>query len=127
VLELTNNTKKTLRLRMTGSSPILTLDLKGKDSIVRRSTVDRAAKGKVSYVLIEPGKTHEMPIKSLAGFSRGTQRQQWFWTEPGDYTLGASFQTLCYEVEPGGVVVKGPRNTRQTATAEPIALAVKSK
>jgi hypothetical protein len=130
VLELTNNTDKPMRLRMTGTAPSLTLDLKGKDSIVSRTTTERVRQP-ITYINLEPGKTHELPIKSLAGFTRGAQRQQWFWTEAGEYQLGATFQTLCYEPIAGGVGVgvkgKGVRSTRVTAKAEPITLTVKLK
>jgi hypothetical protein len=129
VLELTNNTKTAMRIRITGTVPTLILELKGKDSIVSRSTVD-GVRERITYVVLEPGKKHLLPIKTLAGFAKGTQRQQLFWTEPGEYTLGASYQTSCYEVEAGGVGVakgKGRRLTRHKATADPITITVKLK
>jgi hypothetical protein len=41
---------------------------------------------------LAPGKTYSMPIKSLQHGFRGVSKST-YWTEPGEYTITASFKT----------------------------------
>ena len=91
VLEITNTTKGDIDITVAGFSPRLLLDLKGKEGIEKRTT-ERPGNRTVRIIL-KPGQTHSLPITRLAGYSDRTTDDQLFWTEPGEYTLAASFET----------------------------------
>ena len=91
VLEITNTTKGDIDITVAGASPRLMLDLKGKEGIEKWTT--QRPRNPTVRVILKPGQTHSLPITRLAGYSGVTTDDQLFWTEPGDYTLAASFAT----------------------------------
>jgi hypothetical protein len=132
VLELKNTTKKPMRLRITGAAPRLTLDLKGKGTIVKRT--GKRERLPLTYVTLKPGETHVLPLTRLAGFTSSTQETQLFWTEPGEYTLTATLTTYVMEevmaaaggVKPGGLV--GGKSVRLAPiVSNTLKLSVKAK
>jgi hypothetical protein len=61
-------------------------------------------------VAIEPGKTMTIPVKRLLHGFRGVSSAS-YWTEPGDYTLRASYKTAVegLDLKPGqNVVITSP-------------------
>jgi hypothetical protein len=125
-LEVTNTTKKDLRVRISGAVPKLILYLKGKGVVTRSTTEPRQ---KVADITLKPGQSHSLAITTLTGIA-STRRTQFFWTEAGEYTLTAEWQTRVDELSATGrvlPVVGGPAAWRKTATAEPIKLRVKLK
>jgi hypothetical protein len=93
VLQLKNTSDKDVQIWVTGDPVMVNLDLAGKGAVSvmgrRAFTTDFRLPTAMN---LEAGKTHEIPITSLNyGFRGGSQ--QAYWTEPGEYTLTASFQT----------------------------------
>lgn len=91
VLEFTNTTKDDMDITVAGASPRLLLDLKGQEGIEKRTT--ERPRNPTVRIILKPGQTHSLPITRLAGYSDRTTDDQLFWTEPGEYTLTASFET----------------------------------
>lgn len=91
VLEITNTTKGDFDITVAGASPRLKLDLKGKGAIEKR--MSQRPRNPTDRIILKPGQTHSLPITRLAGFSTSRSEDQLFWTEPGEYTLTASFET----------------------------------
>lgn len=140
VLEFKNNTKSELRLRISGAAPRLTLTLKGKGKIVEMPGT--RAREPITYVTIKPGDKYEMPLKRLAGYSKGSgTEERIFWTEPGEYTLEATYKAYVQGNIPppkgpalkGGaiagaaVVLGGVASTTLDVKTDPIKLAVNLK
>jgi hypothetical protein len=95
VLELKNNTKSEMRVRITGATPRLTLKLKGKGKVVTVEKTLPRPKVPVTYATLKPGEKYEMPITRLVGNPKSvTSEEEHFWTEPGEYTLEATYRTL---------------------------------
>ena len=77
------------------------------------------------YVIrYEDGKTETIPIKSLSFGARGMS--QAYWTEPGTYTLGATYATAIAPPPPG-TKDAGEGFGRVTLTAAPIEIKVQAK
>ncbi len=112
VLELVNVSKIQQRLRVTGTATKRTLDLQGKGITTRTTPIVRE---KIAIHILQPGEKYEIPLERLTGNSSNTQSIQTFWTEPGKYTLTATFSTYLYDqpgrqVAPGGGKGKGKAN-----------------
>lgn len=106
VLEFKNTTKQDIQLRISGAAPRLILTLKGKGVLSRTGT---RGKEPLRYVVLKPGGTYEMPIQKLAGYSKSsTIEEQWFWTEPGEYTLQAEYKAYLIGAPPVGKAPKVP-------------------
>jgi uncharacterized protein (TIGR03067 family) len=129
VLEITNTMKEDIDITVVGISPRLTLDLKGKDGIEKR-TIKRPH-NKTVRIILKPGQSHSLPVTRLAGYSDtgfGDQAfdDQIFWTEPGEYTLAASFETNIRQPPIDGK--SGPFISKMKAySAAPIKLSVSLK
>jgi hypothetical protein len=93
VLELKNTGDKDVQLWISGDPVTVNLDLAGKGavSVAARQAFTREFRVP-KPIALAAGKTHEIPIASLTYGFRGVA-QQAYWTEPGEYTLTASFQT----------------------------------
>jgi hypothetical protein len=93
VLELTNTGDKDVQIWSKGDAVRLELQLKGPGavSVEGQRFFTREFRAPVPMTLA-PGKTHTIAIKSLQYGFRG-MAQQAYWTKPGEYTLGAAFQT----------------------------------
>lgn len=99
-----------IRIRNTGREPV-TLKLGGDESTVN---LELSGPGAVNVelmmpmtmefrfgkaVTIRPGAEHAIPVPTLRSGMRGVVRAAW-WTEPGDYELGATLHTAIER--PGG-------------------------
>jgi hypothetical protein len=93
----------TLELRNTGTAPTtfavdsdasyVTLVLAGPGAVTADSNMAMTMEFRMGRPLtLAPGQTHTIPIKSLRFGVRGISKQA-YWTEPGEYTLTASYTT----------------------------------
>lgn len=120
VFEITNPTDKPITIVTGSDAGALTLDLQGPGAVnfsPLRPMTREFRLGK--QVEIAPGKTYEIPIAKLQFGMRGVSSQA-HWTEPGEYTLGATFRWP----DPAGVDGALPKVWK--VTAEPVKLTVKA-
>jgi hypothetical protein len=93
----------TLELKNTGTSPVVfavdsdassvNLQLAGTGAVTADSNMAMTMEFRLGRPMsVEPGQTHTIPIKSLRFGVRGISKMA-YWTEPGEYTLTASFTT----------------------------------
>jgi osmotically-inducible protein OsmY len=91
VLRLHNEGTEPAEVRIDHDLTEIELGLTGKEAVhvsLRRDFVAVFRPGRV--VVIEPGDDYEIPIDSLQyGFRNAAER--WYWTQPGDYKLQATF------------------------------------
>jgi hypothetical protein len=129
-LRVRNNLKVPLRVRITGSVPVLTLKLepKGKGEAISHETRAPAVKGvvPVSYELVQPGKWYDMPLSSLQGFGR-LATQPVYPSEAGEWKLTAEFTTALYEQNAMGSFILHKGTLRNTLKSKPVTLTVKEK
>jgi hypothetical protein len=104
-----NGYRNTHTFHLTGGSGVVNL-MVDTDHPVERPGALRAS----SPVTIEPGKTYEMPMGSLAGGKRNEQLS--YWTGPGEYKLSAEF-----------TLVDAKGNLLPTLESEPIRINVVEK
>jgi hypothetical protein len=125
VLELTNTSDKDVMVWIGGDPTQIILNLKGPSAVsvspLRPFTTEFRAPRPVT---LGPGKTTSLPIASLSYGFRG-QASQAYWTEPGEYTLTASFTTGISPAPPGTKEEAG--FGKVTLTAAPVQLKVEAK
>jgi hypothetical protein len=115
-LQIHNTGKKDVTIQVEGDANSFTLDLKGPGSFTLTPLLGFTADFRLGKsITIEPGKSYEFSIKKLADGFRGSSRYV-YWTEPGDYTITASYQMSDAD---GG---KGP-----LLKAEPLKIKVEAK
>jgi hypothetical protein len=92
VLQITNPGKEDVTIYMGGTANVYTFELKGPGAVAR------ANRGPMpGFILaskattLKPGETVEVPVKKLSDGRRGLARNV-YWTEPGEYTLSATYQ-----------------------------------
>lgn len=125
-LELTNTSDKEVQIWQSGDPVQLRLELKGAGAVsakprrafTREFRIPRA-------VTLAPGKKHTLAIKSLQSGFRGVSELA-YWTEGGDYTLIAHFQTGISPA-PAGSKEAGDGFGRATLTSEPVKIKVEAK
>lgn len=97
---ITNHTKGNVRIRIGSATSRLALELTGAGA-VEGASAGVPAKVKLTYQILKPGQKVSIPITALAGAPPGKVKakgeRNHYWTEPGDYTLGASLTTLVYQ------------------------------
>lgn len=97
-LQIRNNTKEKIKVRMTGAGPELTVEVTGKPGTRSFSQAGGGAKGGVTYLEVLPGKSATVPLEHLAGRSRGMKSHQVPLGE-GEYTVTVSLRTYIYTGE----------------------------
>lgn len=92
VLQLVNTTQEPVTVHVGGDSNVFTFDLTGGGGVVTMNNpVALTADFRLpKAVVIEPGKSYEIPVKAFADGHRGVSRLV-FWTGPGEYSLVASY------------------------------------
>src|SRR5262245_7881336 len=92
VLQFENISKEAVTIYVGGDANEYTFELTGGDGVVALGNPApmTAEQRGPKTVTIEPGKTHEIPVKMLADGSRGIARFL-FWTGPGEYQLVAKY------------------------------------
>jgi hypothetical protein len=124
-LRLRNTSDKPVQVWVSGDPTRIELDLRGKgvlSGVARRAFTREFRLPKA--VTIEPGKTHAIPIKGLAYGFRGQEKQA-FWTEAGEHTLAATFQTAVSPA-PKGAKEAEDGFGRVSLTTPPIKLKVEA-
>lgn len=122
-LVITNHHKAPVRVRLTGTSPELTLSLAGKGAEEASNRNVVKMKQAITYATLKPGEKTTIPLKTLVSFKgTGTFTKSHHWTEPGDYTLKATFRTRI-DLNYDGTNPKGPFNY-EVLTPRPITLKV---
>jgi hypothetical protein len=97
-LEFRNTGSKAIKIWI-GGEPSCRLDLELKGPGARKVKVFGPPIGAnippipPKEINLEPGKTHTLPLKSLAVLDRYRAGQVSYWTRPGDYTLTARYHT----------------------------------
>jgi hypothetical protein len=145
VLELRNTGDRPITIWVTGDyrheKPqaggdyvTLTLDLKGPGaaSATVRQRDTAPATPPPALGKIEPGKTWSLPITSLAFGTHGVATfvaQRACWTEPGEYTLTATYKTAVSPAPPGSKETKWAHfeGGFATVTSPPVKLKVVEK
>jgi hypothetical protein len=125
-LVLTNESKKDVKIWVAGDATSLNLELKGPGavSITAQKIFTREFRAP-KVVELAAGKTHEISIASLQYGFRGVAMRA-YWTEPGEYTLAASF-TTAINPAPDGVKADTEGFGRVAITAEPVKIKVEAK
>lgn len=119
-LQITNKGKTEKSLRLESDAGRLELDLQGPGSIstaMHRMFTREFRGGKV--VTIKPGETQTIALKQLSYGLRGLEFVA-YWTEPGDYTLGAKL-ILPFDAKDFG------KPEKLELAAEPIKLKVEAE
>ncbi|HEY7308675.1 MAG TPA: hypothetical protein VH643_04845 [Gemmataceae bacterium] len=125
-LELTNTSDKEVQIWQNGDPVQLRLELKGKGAVNARPRRAFTREFRVPHaVTLAPGKSHTIAVKSLQFGFRGVAEQA-YWTDAGEYTLTAHFQT---GISPPPPDSKAGRDgfARITLTSEPIKIKVEAK
>lgn len=104
-LEFRNGGTKDLTFLVGGTNPdiplLLKLDGPGAVNIVVPAVHKAMVNIPPKQVTLAPGKTHTLPIKSLMTNHIGRAGTASYWTEPGDYTLTATYKTAVSPVPKG--------------------------
>jgi hypothetical protein len=88
---ITNPTTKPVTIEISGDNSQVNLQLDGTGAVTMDNNVAMTMEFRIGTpVTIAPGKTYDMKVASLAFGLRGISKYA-FWTEPGDYSLTASF------------------------------------
>jgi hypothetical protein len=123
VLEITNRTDKPVEFWQTGDPVTVSLELKGPGA--------RSVPGQRFFtrefrlprpMTLAPGKTYQIPLKRLQHGFRGVG-QNTYWTEPGGYTLSASFNTAI-KPAPKGVKTGADGFGRVSLKSNPVTIKV---
>jgi hypothetical protein len=92
VLEMVNTSKEDVTIYVGGDANVYTLELKGPGVRNFMGALALTADFRLPKpVKLAPGKSHEIPLTTLKDGFRGVSRNL-YWTEPGEYTLSATYQ-----------------------------------
>jgi hypothetical protein len=125
-LEITNTSDKDVEIWTSGDPVVLTLDLKGPGAVSvdpLKAFTDEFRVPKATT--LAPGKSFTIPVKGLTYGFRGAASQA-YWTEAGEYTLGATFQTGISPAPKGAKDVQDGFG-KVSLTAEPVKIKVEAK
>jgi hypothetical protein len=88
---IANTTEKPVSIEVGGDNSQMILKLEGPGAVTMDNNVAMTMEFRMGApVTIAAGKTHDLKIASLAFGVRGISKYA-YWTEPGDYTLTASY------------------------------------
>lgn len=100
-LEVKNISDKDIQLWVKGDPVVLNLEVKGEGAVSVTAQQAFTQEFRIpAATIIKPGATYSYPIKSLKYGFRGAEKQA-FWTEPGAYTISATFKTGVSPAPPG--------------------------
>jgi hypothetical protein len=111
-LVITNNTKSDVRVRTAGAVPRLALTLTGPGAVEGKTTT-RGPKTRVTYTVLRPGQSVTVPVNSLSSRPSASGYTRQYWSEPGEYSLSATFYTSIDMnwAGPGAVRARAPYTT----------------
>ena len=126
VLEITNRTDKDVEFWAAGDPVQVFLQLKGPEAVTVKPLVISTLEFRVPKPMtLAAGKTHKVPVTRLRYGHRGISEQA-YWSEPGEYTLSATFNTGI-KPAPKGVKAEDDGFGRVTLTSDPIKVKVDNK
>jgi len=104
-LEFRNSGNKDLTFQIDGTYPGMPLYFKlegpGAENRTWSAPPAPVAGARPVQVTLAPGKTHTLAFTELKTFRGGRDGTACCWTEPGDYTLTATLETMVSPVPPG--------------------------
>jgi hypothetical protein len=104
-LEFRNSGNKDLTFQIGGTYPGMPLYFKlegpGAENRTWLAPPAPVAGARPTQVTLAPGKTHTLAFTELKTFRSGRDGTACCWTEPGDYTLTATLETMVSPVPPG--------------------------
>jgi hypothetical protein len=122
-LEITNTSDKEIKIWAKGDPVTLGLELKGPGAVTVLPRRPFTQEFRIpTPMTLAPGKTLVLPIDSLTFGFRGVALLA-YWTDPGEYALGATFSTAIHPA-PKGSQDAGDGFGRVIIKAEPITLKV---
>ena len=126
VLEITNGTDKDVEF-WTGGDPVqVLLELKGPGAVTAKPLVISTLEFRLPKPMtLAAGKTHKVPVTRLRYGHRGISELA-YWTEPGEYTLSATFNTGI-KPAPKGTKAEDDGFARVKLTSDPIKIKVDDK
>jgi hypothetical protein len=102
-LVIINTSKTPIRVRTAGATSRLTLALKGpgvvdsdKVRLEKMAGPKKNGKASTAYAILKPGEKVSIPVESLTSNTTSATGQHHYWTQPGDYTLEATYRTGFY-------------------------------
>jgi hypothetical protein len=120
-----NTGDKPLRLWTNGDPVVLTLELKGDGAINFKPRLAFTREFRIpEAVEVAPGKTVEIPVKTLSSGFRGLSKRS-YWTTPGEYKLVVTLKTGVNPAPEGAKVRDGFGQV--TLTSAPFAVKVEKK
>ena len=129
-LEFRNSGDKDLTFLVGGTAPdvplLLKLDGPGAVNIPLQALLVGIPSTPPEKVTLPPGKTHTLPIKGLMTNRLNRDGTASYWTEPGDYTLVATYKTAVSPV-PKGAKDDGNGFGPVTVISAPVKLKVVQK
>jgi hypothetical protein len=126
MLHLRNNSEKPVDLRIGGTTTVVLLDLVGTGalSVPLKGQITSKIAIAPRVVTLKAGQSETIPIRSLSYGFKGSHRA--YWTEPGEYTLTASYKTSVSPA-PKGSTDAGNGFGTVTITSAPIKIKVMAK
>lgn len=92
-----NSGEKEVKFLVGGDNPdmplLLKLDGAGAVNIDLKAVENRARSESPTTITLAPGKTHALPLQSLQTKNLNRPGSASFWTQPGEYTLTATYHT----------------------------------
>jgi hypothetical protein len=126
VLEITNTSDQEVKFWVEGDANELQLDAKGPNAVTITPQKAFTADFRMPKVItLAPGKTHSIPITALQYGFRGTSKYT-YWTEPGEYTLTASYKTAISPAPKGSKEADKGFGIVVLMTTEPIKVKVET-
>ena len=108
VLEIRNTGKTEWVVLVGGDANVMMLNLKGPGVIDLTPQLAFTADFRLpKEVRIEAGKAYEIPLKQLSDGFRGASHYL-YWTQPGEYTLSATYQLANPDGAKGQVLTSAP-------------------
>jgi hypothetical protein len=126
VLHLRNTGDKDVDIKIGGTSTVVTLDLAGPGalSVPLKGQITSKIAIAPKVVTLKPGQSEMVSINSLSYGFKGSHRA--YWTEPGEYTLSASYKTSVSPA-PKGATDAGNGFGNVTITSAPIKIKVTAR
>ncbi len=127
VLELRNTSDKDIEVWVSGDPTQLMLELKGPGAVnVPLKRIAFTLEFRLPKAMtLAAGKGHKIEIKGLSYGHRGASHRS-YWTEPGEYTLTASFKSAVAPA-PKGAKDAGDGFGTVTVTSAPVKIKVEEK
>jgi hypothetical protein len=92
LLKITNTSKDDVTVHLGGTANVWTFELKGPHVVTLVNTAPMPALIILPRaVTLKPGESFDVPVTKLMDGRRGASRLL-YWTEPGEYTLSATYQ-----------------------------------